>query len=534
MTVLLQERRPRRERADNAARRRAQILDATIESIVRHGLSATTLATVADAAGLSQGVTVFYFKTKQALLAEALRWHYEEYRAVWRAALDAAPDDPVQRILALVRADFDPAICNRRTLTLWHAFWGEATARPLFAAISEELRPRARRRPARAVRGGGRSARPRRSGPRPSSRWASIPSPTASGCACISTPTPWTTRPLWRSLSAAIAAAFPSRRARRSWRRRPSFRWTRREIQLIVPETAGAGLATEVAMAATRRRHAWRAPLLGTASYLAVALLAPRMAAAEVATDGSLGRRVSLRGGDIEIGAGLGQQRGGNLFHSFQKFDVETGGRVTFTGPGSVKNVIGRVTGGEPSSIDGTLASTIPDADLYLLNPAGILFGPNARLDVKGSFHASTADELRLADGAVFSALDTAGSTLSVAEPQAFGFLGAPPGAITVDNSRLGVPAGMDALTGGRRRAHARRGGDSRGGGDSARRGGGGGAGARWRSRAGAARHGRGAARPRRDHQSERRRRPGRAHRRWTDRRRRRSRANRRWRGPRG
>ena len=139
MTVLLQERRPRRERADNAARRRAQILDATIESIVRHGLSATTLATVADAAGLSQGVTVFYFKTKQALLAEALRWHYEEYRAVWRAALDAAPDDPVQRILALVRADFDPAICNRRTLTLWHAFWGEATARPLFATISEEF-----------------------------------------------------------------------------------------------------------------------------------------------------------------------------------------------------------------------------------------------------------------------------------------------------------------------------------------------------------------------------------------------------------
>ena len=133
----MQERRPRRERADNAARRRAQILEATIESIARHGLSATTLATVAEAAGLSQGVTVFYFKTKQALLAEALRWHYEEYRTVWRAAFAAAPDDPVARIVALVRADFDPAICNRRTLTLWYAFWGEATARPLFASISE-------------------------------------------------------------------------------------------------------------------------------------------------------------------------------------------------------------------------------------------------------------------------------------------------------------------------------------------------------------------------------------------------------------
>ena len=48
-------------------------------------------ATVADAAGLSQGVTVFYFKTKQALLAEALRWHYEECPAIWQAALAAAP-----------------------------------------------------------------------------------------------------------------------------------------------------------------------------------------------------------------------------------------------------------------------------------------------------------------------------------------------------------------------------------------------------------------------------------------------------------
>jgi AcrR family transcriptional regulator len=129
--------RPRRERADNAARRRGQIIEATIESIVKHGLSATTLATVAQEAGPSQGVTIFYFKTKQALLAEALRWHYEEYRSVWRRALEAAGPDPVDRIVALVRADFDPAICNRRKLTLWHAFWGEATARPMFAAISE-------------------------------------------------------------------------------------------------------------------------------------------------------------------------------------------------------------------------------------------------------------------------------------------------------------------------------------------------------------------------------------------------------------
>ena len=185
-----------------------------------------------------------------------------------------------------------------------------------------------------------------------------------------------------------------------------------------------------------------RAFLLGTASYLAVAVLIPRLGFAEVATDGTMGRQVTLRGGNIEIGADLGQQRGGNLFHSFRKFNVETKGRVAFTGPDSVKNVIGRVTGGEVSSIDGTLASTIPDADLYLINPAGILFGPNAQLDVKGSFHASTADELRLADGAVFSALDAAGSTLSVAEPQAFGFLGGNAGRIDVRGSTLVIRSG--------------------------------------------------------------------------------------------
>jgi filamentous hemagglutinin family protein len=74
--------------------------------------------------------------------------------------------------------------------------------------------------------------------------------------------------------------------------------------------------------------------------------------------------------------------------------------------------VIGRVTGEERSTIDGTLASSIPGADLWLLNPAGILFGPNTRLDVPGSFHASTVDELHFADGAVFSALDSGGTII--------------------------------------------------------------------------------------------------------------------------
>lgn len=130
-------RRPRRERVENAARRRQQLIEATIDSIVEHGMSATTLATVSDGAGLSQGVAVFYFRNKESLLAETLRYHYEEYNKIWQAALEDAPDDPVEKILALVFADLDERICNRRNLALWNSFWGEAKARPVFAKICD-------------------------------------------------------------------------------------------------------------------------------------------------------------------------------------------------------------------------------------------------------------------------------------------------------------------------------------------------------------------------------------------------------------
>ena len=69
--------RPRKERAENAAKRRRQIIEATQRSIVKNGLSGTTLATVSAEAGLSQGVAVFYFKNKQTRRGEALRHQYE-------------------------------------------------------------------------------------------------------------------------------------------------------------------------------------------------------------------------------------------------------------------------------------------------------------------------------------------------------------------------------------------------------------------------------------------------------------------------
>src|SRR5215475_3608031 len=128
------------------------------------------------------------------------------------------------------------------------------------------------------------------------------------------------------------------------------------------------------------------------------------------------------------IRADLGEQHGGNLFHSFERFSIGSGERATFTdqgapNPGASDNVISRVTGGELSQIDGTLHSTIPGADVWLLNPSGVVFGAGAKVDVPGSFHAGTGDYVALADGARFTANPTKQGVLTTAPPAAFGFL---------------------------------------------------------------------------------------------------------------
>jgi filamentous hemagglutinin family protein len=167
---------------------------------------------------------------------------------------------------------------------------------------------------------------------------------------------------------------------------------------------------------------------------------------AQIATDGSVGPAVDLAGPDYVIPADLGLQSGGNLFHSFDTFGVASGESATFTDTGAVApidRVLSRVTGGSASEIDGLLRSEIAGADLYLLNPSGVIFGPGAELDVQGSFHVSTADELRFPNGERFEA--RAGGEvplLAVAEPEAFGFLSGAPASIELDGSFLAVPEG--------------------------------------------------------------------------------------------
>jgi len=158
---------------------------------------------------------------------------------------------------------------------------------------------------------------------------------------------------------------------------------------------------------------------------------------AQITTDGTLGPLLNLQGPDYQIGPNLGQQHGANLFHSFQDFNLNRAESATFSGPNSVSNVISRVTGGNPSNLDGTIRSTIPNADMYFLNPSGILFGPHARLDVQGSFHASTADYLRLGENGRFDARNPSDSLLTVAPIESFGFLTNSPAKITTQSSKL-------------------------------------------------------------------------------------------------
>jgi len=161
---------------------------------------------------------------------------------------------------------------------------------------------------------------------------------------------------------------------------------------------------------------------------------------ADITPDGTLGTDVSQAGVDFTITGGT--ERGTNLFHSFSLFDINTGETASFQGPASIANILSRVTGGFTSNIDGTLRSEIPGAAFYLINPAGVIFGPNATLDVQGAFHVSTADYIVLGNDGRFDVSDPGNSVLTMASPSAFGFLDNAPASLTFNGGLLRVPDG--------------------------------------------------------------------------------------------
>lgn len=125
---------------------------------------------------------------------------------------------------------------------------------------------------------------------------------------------------------------------------------------------------------------------------------------AQITSDGTLDTEVNTANDVTEITGG--SKAGSNLFHSFDDFSVATDSTAFFNNASNISNIISRVTGGNLSNIDGLIKAN-GSANLILLNPSGISFGANARLDIGGSFLGTTAESLLFEDGTVFSATDT-------------------------------------------------------------------------------------------------------------------------------
>jgi len=184
----------------------------------------------------------------------------------------------------------------------------------------------------------------------------------------------------------------------------------------------------------------WQLSMAGALALVGAVGIVNERAIAQLAPDATLGAersQITSNGpGAFQIDGGA--TRGTNLFHSFSQFSIPTGGSAFFNNAANIQNIISRVTGGSVSSINGLIRAN-GTANLFVINPSGIIFGPNASLNIGGSFLASTASSLNFADGTAFSA--TAHPTtplLTISVPIGLQF-GLNPGSIQVQGNGQGL-----------------------------------------------------------------------------------------------
>lgn len=116
-------------------RREKQLIEATIDCISSRGLSEVTVQAVATKAAMAVGSINQYFSTKSRLLTAVLETLSSEFEAQWHTAVTACGSNPAHRLAAFVSCYFHPAVCSRKRIAVWFAFWGEARAQPHYRRV---------------------------------------------------------------------------------------------------------------------------------------------------------------------------------------------------------------------------------------------------------------------------------------------------------------------------------------------------------------------------------------------------------------
>jgi filamentous hemagglutinin family protein len=160
------------------------------------------------------------------------------------------------------------------------------------------------------------------------------------------------------------------------------------------------------------------------------------------ASDGT-GTVVTPHGNRFDIQGGSLAQDGGNLFHSFQQFGLDSGQIANFVSTPEIQNILGRVVGGDASIINGLIQVTGSNANLFLMNPAGIIFGQQASLNVPASFSATTATGIGFAGNSWFNAFGNNNYNTLIGTPSQFAFDSPQPGVI-VNAGNLSVLPGQN------------------------------------------------------------------------------------------
>lgn len=179
-------------------------------------------------------------------------------------------------------------------------------------------------------------------------------------------------------------------------------------------------------------------PPLAVSTLLGVAL--PALAQSIIPAGDGTGTVVAPDGANYVITGGTSSGDGANLFHSFDQFGLTETEAANFIADPAIQNILGRIIGGDASIIDGLLQVSNSSANLYLINPAGILFGANATLNLDGSFTATTASGIEFGNSWLQSIGNNDYAAL-VGEPTAFGFTADTTGAL-VNAGQLAVDAG--------------------------------------------------------------------------------------------